>query len=415
MSLLGKLLAVLNLAAAAGFAYLALAAYNARQTHAYAVFRFDLALDGLPVDREETDPRGRPRYRDLTDDLAKELTGNPKFLTQEDALEARRDELLQRIDAEKTKAAQAQRFATALLPLAPTRTRREELLAIQGGQLDKDPQKNAVALTTKEPQLRSEFLGLFNRVKAEKNREARRQEIARVLVALMDVGRPERGLVVGAAANGFSLRRLSDGSLRSFAVDRTTQFSGVAKVTDLKPNSFVRVTPGDANDNLAARVENAAKAPDPVADPVFLHTLGVIGARQMASALDAEARQLAVLIDQAVAARNADRRAFVEDHQYWIARLLEWEHKLRDQQDLLALFTAQAKEAEALAEHQEGKVAKFQAELKAAQDKTGQQLDRLAQQQRKLFDVRVKLRDANRINQEMEQEVRRLEKLRKPR
>lgn len=67
MSILGKVLAVLNLFAAVGFVYLAATDWGKRQSFSYATYRHDLAIDGLPLDEKETDTQGRRLVDDLTD------------------------------------------------------------------------------------------------------------------------------------------------------------------------------------------------------------------------------------------------------------------------------------------------------------------------------------------------------------
>jgi hypothetical protein len=66
MSLLGKILAVVNVLAAIGFIYLAASDYGKRQHWSYAVFRHDLAINGLPLDDNEKDVDGRARVKDLS-------------------------------------------------------------------------------------------------------------------------------------------------------------------------------------------------------------------------------------------------------------------------------------------------------------------------------------------------------------
>ncbi|HEV3205092.1 MAG TPA: hypothetical protein VGY77_11940 [Gemmataceae bacterium] len=58
MSLLGKILAVLNVLAAATFFYLVAADWGERQKWTYAVFRQDLVIDGLPLDENAQDMEG---------------------------------------------------------------------------------------------------------------------------------------------------------------------------------------------------------------------------------------------------------------------------------------------------------------------------------------------------------------------
>ena len=59
MSLLGKVLALLNVLAAVGFFYLATADRAKRQSWAYAVYRHQLAIDGL-VDLDPLITHGLP-------------------------------------------------------------------------------------------------------------------------------------------------------------------------------------------------------------------------------------------------------------------------------------------------------------------------------------------------------------------
>ncbi len=61
MSLLGKILALVNILAAVGFIYLAASDYGKRQQWSYAVYRHDLAINGLPLDEKEVDVDGVPQ------------------------------------------------------------------------------------------------------------------------------------------------------------------------------------------------------------------------------------------------------------------------------------------------------------------------------------------------------------------
>ncbi len=66
MTLLGKILAILNALAAAGFAYLALKDHSTRQAWAYQVQRSDRAIHGQPLQDQYVSP-GLPRDRYLAD------------------------------------------------------------------------------------------------------------------------------------------------------------------------------------------------------------------------------------------------------------------------------------------------------------------------------------------------------------
>src|SRR5439155_16650851 len=65
MSLLGKILALINVLAAVGFIYLAASDYGKRKQWSYAVFRHELAIDGLPLDDQQKDVDDVPIVKNL--------------------------------------------------------------------------------------------------------------------------------------------------------------------------------------------------------------------------------------------------------------------------------------------------------------------------------------------------------------
>src|SRR2546423_1558806 len=72
MTLFGYFMALLNVIAAGAFLYLALMDYGVRQAWSYAVYRYDFALNGIPVDMTEPDEKGEPRYLNMDDALPTE-------------------------------------------------------------------------------------------------------------------------------------------------------------------------------------------------------------------------------------------------------------------------------------------------------------------------------------------------------
>src|SRR5215813_8232589 len=186
MSLLGYFVAVLNVLAAGAFLYLAMMDYSVRQAWSYAVYRYDLALNGMPVDKEDRDEKGQPRYLNLNDDLRKELTGSDKIETQEDALVARQKEIQNRIDDPNIKAGlgdprrageKGPKYVEVLLPLARDAVEREALLNQLGA---RDFTKLAQQFDKYFADARAQD------ARAQKDREEKRRAIARLLVALVD-------------------------------------------------------------------------------------------------------------------------------------------------------------------------------------------------------------------------------------
>jgi hypothetical protein len=347
MTLVGYLLAVLNLLAAGAFLYLALLDYGVRQTWSYAVYRYELALSGLPVDKEDRDEKGQPRYLNMNDDLRRELTGSDKIETQEDALEARRAEIQRRIDDPSIKSSlplagdKLPKYVELLLPLARDVPEREALWSAR------DPN-----------QLADQLHKYFDKAKATKDRDEKRHAIARLLVAFVD-----------ALPND----------------DEKTQRKAEAS----KP------------------IKERA---DPTADRTYQQMLGVVGTRAAAIALDEQAQALLDMSIDLQVSRDEARRRFADAHDARLRELEILDGRLLVERDLLEAKKKAAMQAETLAAAQKKEKDKLEKELNDQRAITAAQLDRLTEKQNELFKVRVLLRDANRINQQLEQDIRSLER-----
>src|SRR5258708_4194102 len=79
MSLLGKILALLNVLGAVGFVCLAAMDYGKQQSWKYANFRQDLTNNGLPLDEEEKDRFGGFTVDKMSDETLREMfpSGQP--------------------------------------------------------------------------------------------------------------------------------------------------------------------------------------------------------------------------------------------------------------------------------------------------------------------------------------------------
>ena len=74
MSILGKILAVLNILGVGGLIYLSSVTYAKRRAWEYANFRHDLIVDGLPIDDKDSDKEGKPLVRHFADKAADDTT-----------------------------------------------------------------------------------------------------------------------------------------------------------------------------------------------------------------------------------------------------------------------------------------------------------------------------------------------------
>jgi hypothetical protein len=131
MSLLGKILAILNVLAALGFVYLAAVDWGKRNAWAYAVFRHELVVDGLPVDESESVPvEDVPVVDRLSENTLQDLfrqAGGQPVKTQREAVKRLHDELRAKVESAGDENAQRQALYTLLEPLARTFGERELL------------------------------------------------------------------------------------------------------------------------------------------------------------------------------------------------------------------------------------------------------------------------------------------------
>src|SRR5579872_5570512 len=132
MSLLGKILVVLNVFGMILLVLLGVLDYGKRQTWEYANYRHDLAIDGLPLHKEEVDAQGHLKYLSVGEQTQKDLfpKGEP-VTTQKEEVERVQKKLQGKISAATDKQQQSVLTATFLLPLAGTNAQREWLLSIR--------------------------------------------------------------------------------------------------------------------------------------------------------------------------------------------------------------------------------------------------------------------------------------------
>jgi hypothetical protein len=352
MSTFGKVVAVLNLLAAGAFLYLMASTLQRRQAWSYAIWRYDLAIDGLPVDREEPDDKGKPRHENMPDTVVKEATGDETLRTQEEILEKRKAEVLNRVEDQNIKGSKVDKIIDCLLPLARTAQERDQLTTL------KQNQANA-----RYPELLARFDAYFQAAKAMPNsqprdREAKKRYIALLLLNLMDV----------------------------------------------LPNEEEKQQQAE---ELKKKPEERA---DPTASPAYRLVLNTVGLKNMAHALDDQAFNFLELDYQTTVARDQERLNFAQQLDALLDLLIRREHDLAERLTLLEGKKVQAGELEKRADAQEGNVKRVGGQLKDAQDRTAAELEKEARMLELLYQVRVRLRDANRVNQELERKIRELER-----
>jgi hypothetical protein len=350
MSTFGKVVAVLNLLAAGAFLYLMASTLQRRQAWSYAIWRYDQATEGLPVDREEPDDKGKPRHENMPDLVVKEVTNDESVRTQEEVLEKRKAEILTRVEDQGIRGSKVEKLISCLLPLARTAQERDELL--------KERQEPKLGYA----KLLARFDAYFQAAKAMPNsqprdREAKKQYIALLLLNLMDVVPTE---------------------------DEKQQQA----------------------EELKKKPEERA---DPTSSPAYRRVLNTVGLKNMAHALSDQALNFLELDYQTTEARKQERLNFSQQHEALVALLIRREHALADLLTQLERKKVDAAEQEKHANAAKVVVTRVQGQLKEAQDRTAVELEKAARMQELLYQVRIRQRDANRVNQELERKIRELE------
>lgn len=210
MSTFGKVLAGLNILAAIIFVVLATGDWGKRQSWAYSAYRFDLALNGLPIDGTEVDVAAGVKQVDRLSeatlrDLFSSVGGNP-VTTQMDEVKRVHDKLFGEFRGSGAEPAQRDAIARVLVPLATNLGEREALRT----RVQKEPVEKFLASDGALERAFNEVQQKRSAKGQELSQERQRQAIARLLfcVSADDAARQRTAVVVGLRAfDGAALRQ----------------------------------------------------------------------------------------------------------------------------------------------------------------------------------------------------------------
>jgi hypothetical protein len=119
-------LAGANVLAALVFMYLASADWGRRYQWSHGVWRYDVALNGLPLDEKQLDEEGEPVVRQMTEgNLKLILKSGPFVKTQKEEVEKRFNDVRSEIDGTADEKARRQRLFDVLQRLARTTAERD--------------------------------------------------------------------------------------------------------------------------------------------------------------------------------------------------------------------------------------------------------------------------------------------------
>jgi hypothetical protein len=189
MSLFGKILIFLNVLAAIGFLVVAGMDWGKRKAWSEAVLEHQLLIDGVPVDEQEKDREGNPRFKDFKDQALQRLyqpAGGPPSRTQVEEVQRVKQQLQARIDAPDPKQTKAQKLAEVLVALATTTKDRERIRQLAADEKNTEQLQGEFDQAFNEPTGGDEGSG-----RPKHTPEERRQMIAHLLCATADVLRKD--------------------------------------------------------------------------------------------------------------------------------------------------------------------------------------------------------------------------------
>ena len=128
MSMMGKILAVFNVLAALLFIFILSRDYSEQEKWAYADFRHELVIDGLPVDKEEKDVDGIPIVSKISDVTAQQLfqtAGGQPVKTVVDEIQRVKGKVKSDLDSLANEDQKRAKLETILGPMARTGTPRK--------------------------------------------------------------------------------------------------------------------------------------------------------------------------------------------------------------------------------------------------------------------------------------------------
>jgi hypothetical protein len=379
MSLLGKILAVLNVLAAVGFFFVAYMDWNMRQSWANAVVQHDIVINGLPVDKSELDQEGHPKYLNLRKAMLQPLLGAQIVRTQEEEVDQVRNKLQVPTSFEDRtqKVVAVKKLASILMALADQQKQREDLLkrvdeaqaaATKATAGDAQADK---ALQDELDKMQTEVADDFNKIPQEPpddpnegprddKKDSKRRAIAHLLFRLVPV----------------------------LGQDDTPEKQ---QAPDLGPPNPAAVGPGVK---------------------VYDRYLAVVGLEAASRELDNQAATLQVMAEDVLHGMERDRDGFLDAQRTMLAQLEDLSERDARQKTFLANQQDLVQRQNTIVDTRKTELKKVKDLLSAAQGYTRDDLKAQAVLEKNLFEARKNMRDAFEKNQELEKQIRTLEKVR---
>jgi hypothetical protein len=425
MSILGKVLAILNVLAVIGAVALLGMDYAKRRSWAYAVFRQQLVSDGLPVDDREVDGEGHKLVDDLTQATLQDIfKGSSPVKTQLEEVKRVQSDLSSKIQGAGDKKKQLYLLARILTPLALTGEQRTGYLAYQVYLRDDASFGRLQALLTAADQAASQppqpgkrakpYEEGFNDYLAGQFVEPP-GPLAEAFLAVKKTARQTPAPQALDQALDTQLAQLQgqfDQAFKEALEQRPPAEGGVKSDAPSQQKRIIAHLLFCLTDVLPDETAGGAPKLDLMENPQYRRFITVVGVGEAVRAVNDEA---ALLKDMAVEVNQLakrDRLVFAAQH-HKVVEMIQEKATLVERHGLTL-----ARKQKELATHEEDlkkrrlDVAYYQEQLTEARKETAAHLKELRAMSDALFQERVKLRDATERNQQLEKDIRKMEDVR---
>jgi hypothetical protein len=365
MSLLGKILVILNVLAAAGFLYLASQVWAQRLQWEDAALQHDLLNNGLPVDEDDKDREGFPKYKDLRTPLVKKIFPSDPVKTQKEEAERVRKKLLARLDDSNLPGTKAQELARILVPLADEG---EDRLRLYKRALD------PAVTAPKEEELQQRFDAAFDTV------------VSPSLRTMRPDGSTE------------------DKKPRDWGEQRRSYATLLGRLCEVLRDDEIPDAKTDAKGN-----QDAMNAP--IKDwKCYQRYLNVVGLAAAQKAMDDYTVALERATEGMQAAVDRDRDQFAANMTRKLAVLDDYAARVEAEKYAFNIEKERATKTQEQANKTRVEFDKVEGEMRKQQAETKKMLKEQADMERTLFASRQRMRDAFAENQRLERQIRELER-----
>jgi hypothetical protein len=420
MSLFGKLLAILNVFAVLGALALMTMNYAKRESWEYAVFRQDLMIHGLPLDKEEKDEQQQPVVEKISagtqKDLFKQAAPTDAVATQVDEVDRVKSQLSGQIQAVADKKKKLALLARVLTPMAATNEQRQRLLAYQTHLRDD------ATFKTLHDRLDAADKAAQKAVKEKPGKPYEEAFHEALATQFSDPLGPlgEEFLTVRKAALAGPIDAALEQSLDTQLAQLDAQFNQMFSDAKSGGEGIKGGAPSQRKRAIARLLFNMVEVlpaapgggdakPDLVSNPRYKRFMFVVGVKAALEAVHEQAAILKELAFDVDVERLRERGTFADQHRKAVDVVLDKKAQVDRDKALYALEKMEADAHEVTLEDRKRDVKIYQDQLAAARRAATQHLKRLRELSNNLFDERVKLQQNSEENQQLEKQIRALE------